>query len=436
MALTAAGVGSGIDIENILNQLNEIERQPVEVLNRKRADLDVELSAFGKVKSALTDFQSAADTLGTDADFGGFVATSSDEDVFTATASNGKSAINHSVDVVALATNHRLSSGAYASANSTVERGTLTFTSENDDFDITVDDTNNTLAGLRDAINDSAENKSVSASIINVDGGSRLILTATESGTEGQIGVSRNSNLLIGDNSAGFEEITEATDAKLVVHGFEVTRSSNTINDVISGVTLELTGVGSSTVDSRRDLTSLKEAVDEFVTKYNTMSDSLDTIGKTDLQGDQLTRGVDSRIRSLFFNSVDLGDGDSASALDMGLTFDRNGNLSLDTTRFDAALDKGVNRFVDAFAKADTGLSSMFSSLVDEYTGSQGVIAGREDGIDTRKSSIDNQIERLEYRLEKTSARLRRQFTAMDLAVSNLNQTSGFLASRLGQNTN
>ncbi|MFK7861402.1 MAG: flagellar filament capping protein FliD [Granulosicoccus sp.] len=434
MALTAAGVGSGIDIESILRQLGEIERRPVEVLNRKREALDVELSAFGRVKSALSEFQTAAKNLGSNSDFGAFVATSSDETVFTATAVNGEAAVNHEVEVLALATNHRLASGPYASADSAVESGTLTFSSAEESFDIVVDETNNTLSGLRDAINAMPSNSSMSASIINVDGGSRLVLTAKESGSEGMIDVVRNSALPFGDDSAGFEEITEATDASLIVHGFQVTRSSNTINDVIGGVTLDLTGVGKSTVDSRRDLTSLKTAADEFVTSYNSMSTALTSISQTDLRGDQLPRGVEQRIRSMFFDSVDLGDGDSASALDMGFSFDRFGKLNLDSTRYEAALDQGVNRYVEAFAKPETGLSSLFSSLIDEYTQAGGVIDGREDGVDTRKSSIDTQIERLEYRLEKTNDRLRRQFTAMDLAVTNLQQTSGFLNSRLGQN--
>ena len=433
MALTAAGVGSGIDVESILTQLGEIERQPVVVLEEKRAALDVELSAYGQVKSALSEFQTAAKALGTNSDFGGFVASSSDEDVFTATASNGTAAVNHEVEVLALATNHRLSSGPYESADSAVETGTMTFSSAENSFDVEIDASNNTLAGLRDAINSNISNKTVSASIISVDGGNRLIITARESGTEGRIDISRDGAFLLDDSSAGFQEITEPTDASLVVHGFKVTRSSNEISDVISGVTLNLTGVGKSTVDSRRDLTSLKTAVDEFVTAYNTMSGAIETLGQTELLGDQLPRGIDQSMRSMFFDTIDLGDGDSASTLDMGFSFDRFGTLSLDTDKYEAALEKGVNRYVDIFSASETGLASKFSDLVDRYTSSDGIIATREDGVDTRQSSIDTQIERLEYRIEKTNERLRRQFTAMDLAVSNLNQTSGFLASRLGE---
>lgn len=431
MTLTAAGVGSGIDIESILSSLNEIDRLPIDALEGKIEELDVELSAFGRVESALSTFQGAVDTLGSDSDFGAFVASSSDEDVLTATAVNGETAENLDVQVVSLASNHRLSSGSYTSASADVEQGTLSFSSTNNDFDVVIDDSNDTLSGLRDAINNSEENSSVSASIINVDGGNRLILTATESGTEGMINVSRDSALPIGNGNTGFEEITEANDANLIVHGFEVTRSSNTISDVISGITLDLTGVGTATVDSRRDLESLELAMDEFVTGYNSLSSVLESVSETDLNGDQLPRGIETRFQNLFFSSVDLGDGDSASTLDMGFTFDRNGTLSIDSNKFETALGAGVNRFVDAFSKNEIGLSNQFSVLIDEYTQAGGIINDREDGIDTRKRSIETQIDRMEYRLEISSARLRAQFTAMDLAVTNLQTTSGFLTNSL-----
>lgn len=432
MALTAAGVGSGIDIEGILSQLDEIERQPVEVLNQRRESLDVELSAYGTVKSSLRSFQDAARELGSNSEFGGFVASSSDEEVFTATASNGTAPVNVEVEVLALATNHRLSSPPFESATSAVDTGTLSFSSGENTFDVIVDNSNNTLEGLRDAINAVTSNNSVSASIVNVDGGARLVLTARESGTDGRISITGDSGVLPRDDDSGFSQISAATDASLVVHGFQVTRSSNTISDVISGVTLDLTGVGKSTVDSRRDLTTLKTAMDEFVTSYNAMSSSLTDLAQSELQGDQLPRGIESRMRATFFNTVEIAEDDIVSAFDMGLSFDRFGTLTLDTNSYEAALEKGVDRFVDVFSRADTGISSMFTNLVDEYTEAGGVIDAREDGVGTRQSSIDDQIERLEYRIEQTNDRLRRQFTAMDLAVTNLQSTSNFLSTRLG----
>lgn len=427
MTLTAAGVGSGIDVESILTSLGELNRLPVVSLETKIEELDVELSAFGTIKSALDSFQSAVNDLGTNADFGNFVATSSDEAVFTATASNGDIPVNNDIEVISLATNHRISSAAYDSKDSTVESGTVTFSSGENTFDIEIDSTNNTLQGLLNAINDSDDNDSVSASIIDTDDGSRLILTAIEAGSDSEITSSRSATLPLANNSSGFAEISEASDAVLSIHGFQVSRSSNTITDVIDGVTLDLTGVGTATVNTRRDQESLNTAMEAFSTQYNALTSTLSRLSEGDLSGDSLPRSIETRVRAAFFDTVDLGGGDTASALDMGFTFDRNGALSIDRDRFDTALELGVNRYVEAFAKPETGLSALFSDLIDEYSESGGVLTGRENGIDTRKTNIDKQIEQMEYRLEKTNLRLRAQFTAMDLAITELNSTSGFL---------
>jgi len=435
--ITAAGAGSGIDIESILSQLGELEREPVNVLNRKRDALDVEVSAYGSVKSALSSFKTAADVLGSDQDFGEFVATSSDEKVFTAVATgDGDVAERQEIEVLQLATNHRMYSTNYGSEEAAVDQGTLQFSSGDNNFNIVIDETNDSLTALRDAINDSIGNTSVSASIINVDDGTFLVLTAKNSGTEGRIGVTRAGTIPLGDQPGGFTQQEEPFDAQLRVHGFDVTSSTNQITDVIDGVTLNLTGLGKSTVNTERNTESLRESLDEFVVQYNAMSSTISKLSDTDLQGDQLPRGIDIRMRDTFFGAIDLGEGDTTNALDLGFTFDRYGTLSIDSTKYNASLEKGVERFVSAFATADTGIASQFSSLAEEYTRAGGVIDTREDGVDVRRASIDNEIDRLEYRIDKTNERLRQQFTSMDLIVTNLQSTSAFLTSRLGNNNN
>jgi len=431
MTITAAGVGSGIDIENILSQLNQIERQPVNALNRRRAALDVELSAYGTVKGALSGLQNAAEAMGKADKFGSYVARSSDEDVFTATATGGKTAESLEVEVLALASTHRLASTAFSSADASVGTGTLSFSAGGNSFDITVDGTNNTVTGLRDAINDAETNTSVSASIINVDGGTRLVLTARGSGTAGQISVGSSGGLPLGGGGSAFEQISPATDASLIVHGFTVTSSSNSVTNVIEGVTLDLTGLGTAKMDSSRDTSALRASVDSFVSSYNAMKDTLTSLSESQLQGDALPRGIDSRMRNAFLGAIDLGNDASTTALELGFSFDRYGTLSVNETNFNASLDLGVERYVNAFARPETGLANRFVDLVEEYTGAGGVIDGREDGVDTRRSSIDDQIERLEYRIDRTSQRLRRQYTAMDQIVTNLQSTSSFLVSRL-----
>lgn len=430
--ITAAGVGSGIDIESILTQLDQIERQPVTVLNNKRAALDVELSAYGTVKGALSALNSAADTLGSDNDFGAYEAFSSDDAVFTATSTGGATAQYHDLEVLSLATNHRLSSDALPSATADVPEGTWGFSSGDNDFQVELGPSTATLEGLVDAINNSATNTSLSASIVNVDGGSRLILTAKQTGADSEISINQPGGLLV--QPLGFSEVNEAADAQITLHGFSITSASNTLVGAIEGVTLNLKGIGEATVNTERNTTSLRSSLDEFVTKYNALSSTMTNLGNTELQGDSLPRGIENRMREVFFNSIELENGDTSTALELGFTFDRNGVLSLDESKYNTALEKGVDRFVNMFNSSD-GLSSKFSGLIEEYTQTGGIIDTRENGVDSRKSSIDDQIDRLEYRLDKTSERLRRQFTAMDLIVTNLQSTSSFLTSRLSNNS-
>ncbi|MEE9336296.1 MAG: flagellar filament capping protein FliD [Granulosicoccaceae bacterium] len=424
--ITSAGVGSGIDVESIISSLMELERQPIQALNNRRETLDVELSAMGSVKSAMNELATSARLMGDDTRFGPFQASSIDEDVFTATATGGSSSEYHSVEVLSLAQNHRMASGLYPSSDAPVASGSMNFTSGENNFEITVDGSNNTLVGLRDAINDSIDNTSVSASILNVDGGSRLILNANEGGTDNIIAIAGSSSIV-----ADLTEITEALDAQLIVDGFTVNSSSNSVSDVIEGVTLDLKSVGSSDVQTQRDTDSLRDSLDAFVTNYNSLRSGLNSLSAGQLQGDQLPRNIETSVRNVFSQDIELANGQSISPLEIGFTFDRFGVLSIDEKRLDNAQIGGMERFIDAFSAADTGFSAKVEEALDRFTSIDGIIAGREKGIENRQGSLDSRIEQMDYRLENTETRYRRQFTVMDQLVSQLQSTSSYLVNQL-----
>lgn len=444
--ITAAGIGSGIDVESIITQLMEIERAPVRALDAKRERLDVELSAFGSVKSAMNELATTARTIGDATTFGPFVASTTDETVFTATASGAAAAESHDVEVLALASAHRVGSAAYESDAAEVRTGTWSFAVGDDAFDVEIDGSARTLRDLRDAINDAPDNEGIVASLLNVDGGTRLTLTARESGADNTISVTRPGGNGNGNGNGGgplggiggnggaggdFTEITAASDARLVVDGFEVTRASNTIGDVIEGVTLELAGTGTAALDTRRDTESLRESLDTFVTQYNALRDQLSSLSQGDLQGDRLPRDAELRLRSAFSLPVTYGDDRNVLPIELGFTFDRYGMLSLDEARFVEAQTTNLERFVDAFTRPEAGFAAKVESVLDAFTRSDGLIGDRENGIDRRRTVIDRQIDRYDYRLGQTEARYRRQFTAMDQMVSQLQSTSAFLADRL-----
>ena len=418
--ITSAGVGSGIDIESIISQLMVLERQPLNNIRKKQANLDVQVSAFGSLKSAISELETTAKKLGDSSEFGRYVASSSNEDAFTATTTTGTAAELHSINVISLAEAHRLSSGQYASASDPVGTGTYSFSSGSDSFDITIDATNDSLTGLRDAINDAAGNNSISASIINVDGGSRLVLTAKNSGTANSITA-----------PALFTEIAAATDASLEIDGFAVTSASNSVSDVVPGVTLELKAIGTGNLSTTRDTESVKEKLEEFATSYNKLHSTINSLREGSLKGESLLLNIESGLRQQFFAPIDVGNGETVSIFDLGFTFDKEGTLTLSESKMTAAMDSDLEKFIGAFSDTTNGFAKQIETSLKKYTSAGGLIGDRTDGLDSRKRSFDDQLERMEYRLEQTEVRYRKQFTAMDALVAQLQATSSFMTQQL-----
>lgn len=195
MAISLSGIGSGLDIKGLVSQLVQAEGAAKNnALNRRESNYQTELSALGTLKSSLSSFKDAAAKLADADDLLKVNATSSDEAMFTASASSSASAGNYAVEVLNLAKAQKLSSAGFSSASDSVGTGTMTIGSGANSFDVNIDTDNNSLAGIRDAINNAADNSSVTATIVNVDDGAggteaRLVLTAKNSGTDNQISI-------------------------------------------------------------------------------------------------------------------------------------------------------------------------------------------------------------------------------------------------------
>jgi flagellar hook-associated protein 2 len=238
--ISAPGVGSGLDVGTIVDQLMAIERRPLNRLESSKQNLQVQLSAFGTLKSSLASFQSALKDLKTLNSFEVYKADSADETAFTATTNSSAATGFTNIQVVSLAEAHKL--GSLAIADTTTLGGTgdqVTFTVNGNAF--SVDGGGMTLSQLRDAINDAVDNTGVSATIISENSGSkRLVLTATETGNDNAINLSFTGSL---GTDLGLTNINTPgqLDSELLVDGlYTITRSSNTISDAISGITLNL----------------------------------------------------------------------------------------------------------------------------------------------------------------------------------------------------
>ncbi len=444
-SITSLGIGSGIDIESIVNQLVAVERRPIQFLETRQAEIDIQISALGLVQDSVTKFQSSISDLKLTTGFRSFSVTSSDDQVLTAEAGEGSVPISSDIEVLTLAQRNKLASTAYASGTSVVGDGQLDITVGADLFSISIDTNNNTLEGIRNAINDNLNNTGVSASIITADDGSHLVLTAEDSGTTNTLSVTVTgdgdgndsdaaglSNLVfVSGGTQNLQEIDVAQDATLRVDGFDVTRSSNQISDVIEGVTLSLKDIGTTTLSVNEDRSVGKNAIEAAITAYNDLITSLNTQRESTLQGESLLLGIESRVRQIFTDRFNVTGTNLQYLFDVGVTFDRDGILSLDSDKFDQTIEDDFNGVVQLFTDPENGFSQAIDTVVSSYVDTGGLIQARTDGLTESRSQIDDDIERIEDRIVLTEQRLRRQYTALDSLVGQLNATSGFLTQQL-----
>ena len=144
-----------------------------------------------------------------------------------------------------------------------------------------------------------------------------------------------------------------------------------------------------------------------------------------------MLRRIENSLRNEFFAPVVLNDGSSRSIFDFGLTFDKEGTLSVDTDKLDSSVSSSVTQTLSAFTTEDTGFGHRITAALDRYLQTDGYIDNREEAIDSRDRSIDVQIDRLESRMDQIETRYRRQFSAMDTMIAQLQSSGDYLLSSL-----
>jgi flagellar hook-associated protein 2 len=443
--ITSAGVGSGLDINSIISQLMAVERQPLVQLQQKQSAVQSQLSAYGRLRGAMSTFETAMDKLASLDKFKVYTATSSDEDVMTALAGSSASLGKATVVVSALAQQHKLASATYASESTTVGTGTLTVSVGSDSFNLTIDGTNNTLAGIRDAINNAATNTGVTATILNVTGGSRLVLTSNSSGAaEGlTVAVSGDgdgndsdasglSNLIW--SSAGTKNLSQvaaAQDAAFTVDGFAATSASNSVTGVIQGVTLSLKTTGTASIDIGRDLESVKTSAKEFADAYNTLTGLVRELRAGGLAGDNALLSIESDLRSILNTPPSGITGTYRYLSEIGVAVQKDGKLAVDNTALETALKTDFSGVANVFADDDQGYAFRLEAAARGYLQIDGLIDSREDGLSTRIRDYGTRQDSMERRLVLIEGRYRAQFSALDSLLGSLQSTSAFLTQQL-----
>ena len=436
MAITASGIGSGLDIEGIVTQLVRAESIPLVNLDVKKQDLEVRLSAFGSLKSNLSAFNSAVSALSSLDKFKVFAATSSDETAVTATVDSTGATGTFDVTVTQLAQRNRVTSSAFTDASTALANtGDLTIDVGGSAFTVTIDGTNNTLSGIRNAINLASDNTGVTASVLNEDGGSRLILTANDTGVANAASITSSNTLTTELNLTEIDPVNDiAKDAIADINGFTVTRSSNTISGAIQGVTLELQKEGgTSRVDVSRDDGAIAESINSFAKAFNSLRGQLKGLRREGgtLEADSTILSIQRDIDAVLNNKANIAGVSFGFLAEIGLARNKAGDFILDQSLLTKALDNDFDGVSKLLADDPDGFLSRLSDTVSGFIAFDGLVSARSNGITTEIKGLREQRDRIETRIVIIERRLRSQFTALDGLVGQLRTTGNFLSQQL-----
>jgi len=373
MAISSPGIGSGIDIGELVNKLVESEgANKSNSLNLKEAELQADISAF-----------------------------------FTASADETADFSQYGIEVVQLAQANKLITQTGFSDAEAVGAGTLTLTQGSETFSLTIS-ASDTLTDIRDAINTATDNTGVSAAVINVDDGlggteQKLVFTANETGTDSAITVTTvdadddhtDANGLSRLVNANLDEPAAALNGQIKVDGQLVSSQNDTFSEVVDGITINAVAVGAGeTLSVAQDKKAVELKVNAFIANYNGLVTTFNKLGSYDagteiggiLLGDSTLRSVQDTIRREISASVAGLGGAFSTLAELGITTGEDGTLSLDDDKFNAALDSNFDQVGELFA-SDGGIAKRLDSLIEGYIGSNGLINSRTEGI---KSSIEN----------------------------------------------
>ncbi|MPQ76265.1 flagellar filament capping protein FliD [Hydrogenovibrio sp. JE_KL2] len=374
----------------------------------QRANLDsentkytTEKNGYDTLQQALQGFSSQISALTDFSNFQQKSVVSSDSSVVDATVTGAPANSTYQIEVQNLATAQTLATQtAFSSANTAIGQGTLSLTVGGSTTNITIDSTNDTLTGIRDAVNSAG--LGVTASVINVGTGYKLVFASSQTGASNQItiGVSGDTD---GNNTdasglsqlvnANMNETVPAQDATFVLNGLTITNASNNIAGVIDGVTLNLKGADlgqTKTLQISSDTSKLDQNISDFVDLYNSLDNILGTLGSYDapptdangdpvqgdqtgaLKGDPALRDIKNQIRQAMIDSIPGLSGSIQSMADIGITSNLDGTLSLDKAKLSDALatsPDAVGKLFAASANATDNLVTYKGSTTDTVEG-------------------------------------------------------------------
>lgn len=451
MAISSIGVGSGLPLDQLLNDLRNSENQSLVLIQNKQVGAENRLSAYGKIQSAIEALKTAAEKLGNNDTFGA-LKTNVSSDAFTASASSKAIAGQYEIQVETLASTQTLVTKGLADRNAANGvGGSITITLQDgtaQTLDLTGKDTS--INGLINAINNADPSLGVRATVLN-DGSAephRLMLTSTTTGTDAAVATIQvspdNTELqaLLGFDAEGTNPNIEeqaATNATLKVNNIAITSQTNQIEGVIEGVTISLNKAGdeSGTLKVERDDSVTTEAVKAFVSAYNSLQSTIKSLTSYNVEqqagsaltGDSLARRVQTQARDALNGFSDEGTLRTLSQLGIS-TNHTTGLLEIDDDKLAAGLKDHLGDVNRLFA-GENGLSQRVVAMTDNFLGSNGYLQSAKDGADRSIRDLQRQFTDTSARIDAKMENYRRQFSALDSMMAQMTSVSSYLTQQL-----
>lgn len=473
MSFSLSGVASGMDTATIISELMKLERIPYTKLETRHKVYNNQMAVFRNINTKLSALRTAAADLQLKSTFELRSATSSDETVLKVSASETAVAGNYMIEVAQLATHHSMKTNQafVKDAKDPQLSGKITIWNNGSSTEYTLEGDNNEeiLNNLANQIN--SKDVGVKASIIETSPGEiTLVLQSDKSGTankirlgtpgEGDEGLYISADTTGLTNALGLVEAQEAKDAKLKVNGIEITSSGNELSNVISGMSFALSKTGTVQVNVSRDVDKIAGKIEAFVNAYNDVINTIrsQTGKEAALQGDITLRSLQDQLSNLFNGRVGPAEQikdeeekvivdvldyqylfEIGLEIDKGLTkgSDMTGTIRFDKDKFKQALAENPEAVYQLFAYNDSkngapGIAKRFTESLQVWTRSAtGILAARIDGYNEQIKFVTKQMENMENRLALREQQLKKQFSAMEVALSSLQNQMSWLSSQI-----
>jgi len=406
--ITATGLGSGLDISGLVDQLVAAERAGSDLqLSRQQSRFNSKFSALGSLKSSLSSFKGTLSSINTLSNYSKNTATSSASGTIGVSANSDAVPNSYAIRVDQLAESHSLASGTFADADETaigtgtitIRFGTTDYVSGTDTYNgfvlnadknaanIEIDSSNNTLEGVMEAINDA--DIGVSASIVNDGSGFRLLMRSDDTGENSslEIAVTDNdsndtddaglSRFAFNASSTNMEQTAAANDAEMRINGLTVTSANNEVTSAIPGVTLNLKEVstGAVNVTVAKDTNAITGAIKSFVSGYNSFISTANSLSAYDaendipsaLVGDFTLRSIEGQVSNILRGAVPGFSGSVSTLAELGISTTASGALEFDETAFLEVWEENPDDVIKMFTAYGTPSDAeiSFSSSTD-----------------------------------------------------------------------